>query len=155
MWDGMVRYAKRRLVYSVADVCQRAVKNESIAPSDSHHAKRAKAGKSTKPMLKQTPLLILLTSLALAQAHPVIHYEQLDEIRAIGCQGGLPEGYSCGILVDFDLPHSSMIVSVVGGVMRQLSVAINGTIYTAVYEPLWSEMINFFTWGETLEFPHE
>ena len=48
-----------------------------------------------------------------------------------------------------------MIVSVVGGVMRQLSVAINGTIYTAVYEPLWSEMINFFTWGETLEFPHE
>src|SRR5437773_4609604 len=92
-------------------------------------------GKSTKPMLKQTPLLILLTSLALAQAHPVIHYEQLDEIRAIGCQGGLPEGYSCGILVDFDLPHSSMIVSVVGGVMRQLSVAINGTIYTAVYEP--------------------
>ena len=151
----MVRYAKRRLVYSVADVCQRAVKNESIAPSDSHHAKRAKAGKSTKPMLKQTPLLILLTSLALAQAHPVIHYEQLDEIRAIGCQGGLPEGDSCGILVDFDLPHSSMIVSVVGGVMRQLSVAINGTIYTAVYEPLWSEMINFFTWGETLEFPHE
>jgi hypothetical protein len=86
-------------------------------------------------MLKQTPLLFLLTSLALAQAHPVIHYEQLDEIRATGCQGGLPESYSCGILVDLDLPHSSMIVSVVGGVMRQLSVAIDSTIYTAVYEP--------------------
>ena len=60
-------------------------------------------------MLKQTPLLILLTGLALAQAHPVIHYEQLDEIRAIECQGGLPEGYSCRILVDLDLPHSNMM----------------------------------------------
>ena len=60
-------------------------------------------------MFKQTPLLILLTGLALAQAHPVIHYEQLDEIRAIGCQGELPEGYSCGILVDLDLPHSNMM----------------------------------------------
>jgi hypothetical protein len=86
-------------------------------------------------MLKQTPLLFLVTSLALAQAHPIIHYEQLDEIRAIGCQGGLPEGYSCGILVDLDLPHSSMIVSVEGGVVRQLSIAIDSTIYTVEYEP--------------------
>jgi hypothetical protein len=104
-------------------------------------------------MLKQAPLLMLLAGLALAQAYPEIHYEQLDEIRTVGCKGELPEGYSCGILLDLDLPPSSMIVSVVGGVIRQLSVAINGTIYTAVCEPPLERDDKFAHMGKNARIP--
>jgi hypothetical protein len=87
-------------------------------------------------MLTQASLVILLSTLAFPQnSLPVIHSYTLDELRAVRCQGELPEGYSCAIIVDLGLPRASMIVSVVGGEIRQGSVGIGGTIYTAVLDP--------------------
>ena len=42
----------------------------------------------------------------------------------------------CGILFDLDLPESgNMNLSVLGGVVHQISVILNGTMYTVVYDP--------------------
>jgi hypothetical protein len=83
-------------------------------------------------MLKQLGFVILLSGSAFAEIYaPVV---QLDEIRKIECK--VPEGFGCGILVDLDLPDSgNMIASVVGGVVRQISVILDGTMYTVVYAP--------------------
>ena len=83
-------------------------------------------------MLKQFALAVLLSGSAFAQTTaPVV---QLDEIRGRRCE--VPEGFGCGILWDLDLPESGeMNLSVVGGLVHQISVILNGTMYTVVYDP--------------------
>ena len=83
-------------------------------------------------------LTVLLSGSALAQTHaprePYSYSQQLDEIRVRKCE--VPEGFSCGILFDLDLPESGNLnLSVVGGVVHQISVILNGTMYTVVYAP--------------------
>src|SRR5258705_10582548 len=87
-------------------------------------------------MLRQLALAVLLSGSALAQTHAPgpPPSQQLDEIRGRKCE--VPEGFSCGILFDLDLPESGdMNLSVVGGVVHQISVILNGTTYTIVYDP--------------------
>ena len=90
-------------------------------------------------MLRQFALAVLLSGSALAQTHAPVEphiqqLEQLDEIRGRQCE--VPEGFGCGILFDLDLPESgNMNLSVVGGVVHQISVILNGTMYTVVYDP--------------------
>ena len=87
-------------------------------------------------MLRQFALAVLLSGPALAQTHAPVepHLQQLDEIRERLCE--VPEGFGCGILFDLDLPESgNMNLSVVGGVVHQISVILNGTMYTVVYDP--------------------
>ena len=86
-------------------------------------------------MLRQFALAVLLSGSALAQTHAFgePYRQQLDEIRARKCE--VPEGFGCGILFDLDLPESGdMNLSVVGGVVHQISVILNGTMYTVVYD---------------------
>ena len=76
-------------------------------------------------MLKQFALAILLSGSAFAQTHASVEV-QLDEIRGRRCE--VPEGFGCGTLFDLDLPESGdMNLSVVGGVVHQISVILNGT----------------------------
>jgi hypothetical protein len=87
-------------------------------------------------MLKQFALAILLSVSAFAQAHapgnPRI--ERFGEVGRKECQA--PEGFRCGMLFNVDLPDSGdMIASVVGGVIRQISLIVGGTMYTVVYDP--------------------
>lgn len=88
-------------------------------------------------MLRQFAIAVLLSESALAQTHAFkgSHVQQqLDEIRVRTCE--VPEGFSCGILFNLDLPESGDLnLSVVGGVVRQISVILNGTMYTVVFDP--------------------
>jgi|SRR5215468_1387124 len=90
-------------------------------------------------MLRQLALAVLLSGSALAQTDapvrlPLQQVEQLDEIRGRRCE--VPEGFGCGILFDLDVPESgNMNLSVVGGVVHQISVILNGTMYSVVYDP--------------------
>jgi hypothetical protein len=90
-------------------------------------------------MLRQFALAVVLSGSALAQTHAPVEphlqqLDQLDEIRGRKCE--VPEGFGCGILFDLDLPESGdMNLSVVGGVVHQISVILNGTVYTVVYDP--------------------
>ncbi len=88
-------------------------------------------------MLKQMAIAGLLSVPVFAQTHtPVVHLEQLDEIRKIKCKGQVPENFGCAILFDLDFPSSgNMIASVVGGFVRQLSLILDSTMYTVVYDP--------------------
>ena len=100
-------------------------------------------------MLKQTALLFLLLGSAFAQNHPVeVH---LDDIKGPGviCTTEVPNDFSCAIFFDVDPPiHDGIdIASVVGGeggnfpqappapVIREVSLILDGTLYTAVYDP--------------------
>lgn len=61
---------------------------------------------------------------------------QLDEIRRHRCDIQVPEGFSCAVLFDVGIPHSDgMIVSILGGDVRQVSVYLGGTLYTVAYDP--------------------
>ena len=87
-------------------------------------------------MLRQFAVAVLLSGLAFAQSHTPVgpHFEQLDEIRKIDCK--VPEGFGCAILWDLDLPgRGNMIASVVGGVVRQISLIFDHTMYIVVYDP--------------------
>src|SRR5438552_13677474 len=87
-------------------------------------------------MLKLFALAILLSGSVFAQTGaPVkLRSEQQDEIRGRTCK--VPEGFRCGILFDVDLPDSGyMIASMVGGVVRHISLIIAGTMYTVVFDP--------------------
>lgn len=56
---------------------------------------------------------------------------QLDEIRQHRCDIQVPEeGFGCAVLFDVGIPHSDgMIVSILGGDVRQVSVYLGGTLY--------------------------
>ena len=97
-------------------------------------------------MLKQTPLLLLLLGSAFCQTNSVeVH---LDDIKGPGvkCTTEVPEDFACAILVYVDPPIDGIdIASVVGGegpqippapVIREVSLILEGTMYTAVYDPL-------------------
>jgi len=99
-------------------------------------------------MRKQFAFAVLTSGLALAQTHApsephLQQFDQLDEIRGRKCE--VPEGFGCGILFDLDLPESgAMNLSVVGGVVHQISVILNGTMYTVVYDPPLKRDDKFF-----------
>jgi len=87
-------------------------------------------------MLGQFALAVLLSGSGFAQTQaPVeLYSQQLDQISVRKCE--VPEGFGCGILFDLDLPESgNMNLSVVGGVVHQISVILNGTMYIVVYDP--------------------
>src|SRR5215831_6920446 len=90
-------------------------------------------------MRKRFLFAVLLSGSALAPTHAPAtpHHQgldQLDEIRGTKCD--VPEGFGCGMLFELDLPESgNMNLSVVGGVVHQMSVILNGTMYTVVYDP--------------------
>ena len=100
-------------------------------------------------MLKQTALLFLLLGSAFAQTYSVeVH---LDDIKGPGvkCTTEVPKDFSCAIFFDVDPPiHDGIdIASVVGGeggnspqappapVIREVSLILDGTLYTALYDP--------------------
>jgi hypothetical protein len=100
-------------------------------------------------MLKRTALLFLLLGSAFSQNHPVeVH---LDDIKGPGvkCTTEVPKDFSCAIFFGVDPPiHDGIdIASVVGGeggnlpqappapVIREVSLILDGTLYTAVYDP--------------------
>lgn len=84
-------------------------------------------------MLKLFPLAILLSGSVFAQTEKS-GSEQLDQIRGRTCK--VAEGFRCGILYDVDLPDSGyMIASMVGGVVREISLIIGGTVYTVAFDP--------------------
>src|SRR5215467_15239840 len=90
-------------------------------------------------MPKLFAFAVLLSGSALAQTHApakphLQQFDRLDDIRGTKCE--VPEGFGCGILFDLDLPESGDLnFSVVGGVVHQISVILNGTVYTVVYDP--------------------
>ena len=100
-------------------------------------------------MLKQTALLFFLLGMAFSQTPSVeVH---LDDIRGreVKCTTEVPTDFSCAIFFGVDPPiHDGIdIASVVGGeggnlpqgppapVIREVSLILDGTLYTAVYDP--------------------
>lgn len=99
-------------------------------------------------MLKQTALLFLLLGMAFSQTYSVeVH---LDDIRGreVKCTTEVPQDFTCAIFFDVDPPiyNGIDIASVVGGegnfpntppapVIREVSLILDGTLYTAVYDP--------------------
>lgn len=100
-------------------------------------------------MLRQTVLLFLLFGSAFSQTYPVeVH---LDEIKgpAVKCTTEVPKDFACPILfyVDPPIQDGIDIASVVGGeggnflqtrpapVIREVCLILDGTRYTAVYDP--------------------
>jgi hypothetical protein len=88
-------------------------------------------------MLKQMAIATLLSLPGLAQTHPpAMHYEQLDGITKIKCNVQIPENFDCAILFDIGFPPSgNMIASIVGGFVDQISLILDSTLYTVVYDP--------------------
>ena len=97
-------------------------------------------------MLKQTAPLLLLLGTAFSQTH----LAQLDDMKGpeVKCATEVPENFSCAIFYSVDAPiHDGIdIASVVGGkcncpqtlpapVIREVSLILDGTLYTAVYDP--------------------
>ena len=107
-------------------------------------------------MLKQTPLLLLLLGSAFSQTHPAeVH---LDDIKGpeVKCTTELPKDFACAIFFAVDPPiHDGIdIASVVGGecncrqtlpapVIREVSLILDGTLYTAVYDPPLNRDVKF------------
>ena len=99
-------------------------------------------------MLKQTAPLLLLLGSAFSQTHPIeVH---LDDIKSpeVKCTTEVPKDFACAIFFAVDPPiHDGIdIASVVGGecncpqtlpapVIREVSLILDGTLYTAVYDP--------------------
>ncbi len=103
-------------------------------------------------MLKHTALAFLLLDLALAQRkYPIeVHLDDdgLLPESTVKCIGEVPKDFACAIFFDVDPPlHNGIdIVSVIGGesnfphtppppAIREISLILNGTLYTAVYDP--------------------
>jgi len=103
-------------------------------------------------MLKHTALAFLVIGLAFAQREYSIEVHLDDDGLIPGskvkCVGEVPEAFSCAILFNVDPPvHDGIdIVSVIGGdshfaytppprVIREISLMLDGTLYTAVYDP--------------------
>ena len=99
-------------------------------------------------MLKQTALLLFLIGSAFSQTSPV--KVQLDDIKGPGvkCTTAVPRDFACAIFFGVDPPIQDGIdiASVVGGecncpqtlpapVIREVSLILDGTMYTAVYDP--------------------
>jgi hypothetical protein len=107
-------------------------------------------------MLKQAPLLLLLLGSAFSQTYSVEVHS--DDIQGPGvkCTTDVPEGFECAIFFGVDPPiHDGIdIASVVGGegnspytrpapVIREVSLILDGTLYTAVYDPPFNRDVKF------------
>src|SRR5262245_58856204 len=103
-------------------------------------------------MLKHMALAFLLLGLAVAQReYPVeVHVDDDGLLPGsnVKCKSEVPKVFVCAIFFDVDPPlHNGIdIVSVIGGesnfphtppspVIREISLILNGTIFTAVYDP--------------------
>jgi len=84
-----------------------------------------------------TPLLCSISAFAQSQVPSAYRGAmQLDEIRKRFCEFELPEGFGCGVLFDVGIPVSDgMIDSIVGEDVSQVSVYLDGTLYTIAYDP--------------------
>lgn len=118
-------------------------------------------------MLKQAPLLLLLLGSAFSQTYSVeVH---LDDFKGPGvkCTTEVPKDFACAIFFAVDPPiHDGIdIASVVGGeanspytrpapVIRQVSLILDGTLYTLCTTRPRIEMINSPDSGEMLAFLH-
>lgn len=103
-------------------------------------------------MLKHTALALFLLGLAFAQQEYSVE-DHLDDAglphrSKVKCMGEVPKDFACAILFNVDppLPKPMHISSVVGGesnfphtppppVIREVSLILGGTLYTAVYDP--------------------
>ena len=99
-------------------------------------------------MLKQTAPFFLLLGMAFSQTYSFeVH---LDDIRGreVKCTTEVPKDFACATFFGVDPPiHDGIdIASVVGGasnfpqappspVIREVSLILDGTLYTAVYHP--------------------
>jgi len=103
-------------------------------------------------MLKHKAFTLFLLGLALAQQQYQIEVHLDDDGLFPGpkvkCMGEVPKDFACAILFNVDppLPKSIHIISIVGGesnfphtppppVIREVSLMLDGTLYTAVYDP--------------------
>ena len=88
-------------------------------------------------MLKLLVFAMLVSGSVFAQTRAPVELpsQQLpDEISGRRCE--VPEGFRCGILFDVDLPDSGrMIASMVGGIVRRVSLIIGETLYTVAFDP--------------------
>jgi hypothetical protein len=109
-------------------------------------------------MLKHIVFALLLPGPAFAQTYPV--EQHLDEVRGIKCRGEIPEGFACAILFDGvsppsldsidtvpaigGMPDGIKIISIVRAkqlvhnpppLIREVSLILDGTLYTALYDP--------------------
>ena len=103
-------------------------------------------------MLKHTAFALFLLGLAFAQKEYQIEVHLDDDGLLPGpkvkCMGEVPQDFACAILFNVDPPlHTPIhITSVVGGegnfprtpppaVILEISLMLDGTLYTAVYDP--------------------
>lgn len=105
-------------------------------------------------MLKHTALAFLLLELAFAQReYPIeVHLDDAGLLPGskVKCIGRVPKDFACAIFFDVEppLPEEGLdIASVVAdgkvvfvltpppAVIREISVILDGTLYTAVYDP--------------------
>jgi len=104
-------------------------------------------------MLKHTAFAFLLVGLAFAQREYAEHLDDAGLLPGskIKCIGEVPKDFACAIFFDIDPPFRIDIVSVNGGesnfsppVIREVSLILDGTLYTAVYDPplKWDEKIS-------------
>jgi hypothetical protein len=94
-------------------------------------------------MLIRKALVLLLAGVALGQVQPV--EQHLDDFSRVRCEPGLPKDFSCAVFFDVDPPlHKGIdIASVVAdqnvlqayAMIRSISVILDDTLYTAVYNP--------------------
>jgi hypothetical protein len=111
-------------------------------------------------MLKHIALAFLLAGLGFAQE------VQLYETGKVKCAGGVPKDFACARLVDVDpLSLDGIdIASVVGGestfirtppvpVIREVALVLNGTLYTAVYDPPLKRDDTFSGLGRNMGIP--
>jgi hypothetical protein len=104
-------------------------------------------------MLKHTAFALFMLGLALAQQEYTIELHLDDDGLIPGpkvkkCMGEVSKDFGCAILFNVDppLPQPIHITYVVGGegnfphtppppVIREVSLMLDGTLYTAVYDP--------------------
>ena len=98
----------------------------------------------TSDMFKQLALAIFCIGLVIGQVHDV--QERLDDVNKVKCFVEVPKGFACAIFfsVDPPLPNGIEIGSVVPSdnnfvqpppVIREISVILDGTLYTAAFDP--------------------
>jgi hypothetical protein len=95
-------------------------------------------------MLKQTALLFLLLGRVFSQTYAVeVHLDDIGGTE-VKCTTEVPKDFACAIFFDVDPPirDGIDIASIVGGegnipapVIREVSLILDGTLYTAVYYP--------------------
>jgi hypothetical protein len=87
-------------------------------------------------MLKHVALALLLAGQS-AHFYTLEDYEFHWGVK-IECQQPLPEGSACGIIFSLDPSLPDGVASILGGqnnVIHGIGLVLNGTLYTAVYDP--------------------